>query len=134
MTLLEVIIYISSCLLLGDTVYSLYYFPYTYILEIKKRYANQRELPALYQFKLGKELTHEIGITRTLVQSTYLFWFFSIIFTKLIVLPIIISICGFITNIIYSKPYISPMGSLVNLIISFMVYLFVILTFYFNLV
>lgn len=134
MTLAQGIIFITSGLLLADTLFSLYHFQYSYILEIKKRYADQRYLPLMYRLKLSIELNEEVGMTRRYVQSSYIFWFFFIIFTKLIVLPVIISVCTFITNLFYSKPYISPMALLLNLILSFMVYLFVILTFYFNLI
>lgn len=129
-----IVIFITSTLLLADTLYSLYNFQYTYFMEIKKRYANLSNIPITYKKKLTREVNDDTGITRRYVQTLYIFWFIFIIFTKLIFLPVIISIVAFSTNLAYRKAYIAPSVLLFNLIVSFMVYLFVILTFYFKLI
>lgn len=134
MTISLIIIFITSAFLLMDTLFSLSNFRLIYYLEIKKRYANLRDIPITYKIKLSREVNEDTGLTRLIVQTFYLFWFIFIIFTKLIFLPVIISIVAFSTNLLYRKAYITPMALLFNLIISFIVYLFVILTFYFKLI
>lgn len=84
-------------------------------------------IPKEYKNKLNIEMNDETGITRMLVQSLYVLWFFMTLFSTLWFLPLILSIAIFLTNLFYKNAYIAPMVLLVNLILSLMVYLFTVI-------
>lgn len=122
-----ILILITSALLLMDTLFSLYNFKYIYFLELKRRYAMQKHLPWRYKQKLEVEILRDGDGLRRFIQSLYLPWVLFCFILNFWFLPIITSIVMVLTNLIYKKPYISPMMLLFNLVIFFMVYLFTIL-------
>lgn len=122
-------ILITSLFLLIDTLFSLYNFKYIYFIELKRRYAQQKHIPWRYKQKLDIEILKESGgHLRGLIQSLYLPWCCFCLILNFWFLPVITSIVMVLTNLIYKKPYISPLMLILNLVIFFMVYLFTILT------
>jgi hypothetical protein len=110
---------IFSVLLLMDTMFSLFHFKYTYFFELKRRYANSKEVPYDYRQKLKGEIKKEVGTLRTVIQFTYIPWIVLCFLSPLWVLPVFLTLTMFLTNLFYNKPYISPLA-LLNLLCVFL--------------
>lgn len=134
MTFFQGLLLTTSALLMIDTLYSLYNFQYTYFIELKRRFAHYEKIPIDYKYKLNNELNEEAGMFRRMIQASYVPWFIVILFTKLWFLPIILSLAIFFTNLFYRKAYIAPLVLLLNLVLSFMVYMFVIINLFYKLI
>jgi len=134
MTFFQGLLLVSSVLLIIDTLYSLYNFHYTYFIELKRRFAHFEKIPVEYKIKLVNELNDEAGMFRRMIQSSYVFWFLIVLFSKLWFLPIILSLAIFFTNLFYRKAYIAPLVLLLNLVLSLMVYMFAIVNLFYKLI
>ena len=134
MTFFQGLLFTTSVLLMIDTLYCIYNFHYTYFIELKRRFANFEKIPVEYKFKLNNELNEEAGMFRRMIQSSYVFWFFIVLFSKLWFLLIILSLAIFFTNLFYRKAYIAPVVLLFNLVLSLMVYMFAIINLYYKLI
>ena len=122
MSFIQIVLVFTSTLLLVDSLFALYYFKFTYFLELKQRYVSQKNIPILYKNKLVREIQNDFGISRRIVQTLYLPWFFICLFNGLWILPIIVSIVIVFTNLFHKNAYISPFALFFNLIVSIMVY------------
>jgi hypothetical protein len=105
-----------------------------YFIELKRRFGNHEKIPVEYKYKLNNELNEEAGMFRRMIQSSYVFWFFIVLLSKLWFLPIILSLAIFFTNLFYRKAYIAPVVLLFNLVLSLMVYMFAIINLYYKLI
>lgn len=121
---------ICSFLLLIDTLFSLYYFRYTYFIELKRRYAHTKGIPFAYQYKLRHEIATDSGLMRQLIQALYLPWVVFCVFASIWYLPIALSLTIFVVNVFYNKPYISPLTLWLQLASFFIVYSFSIYCFF----
>lgn len=123
------ILLISSTLMLIDVLYSLYYFQYTYLLELKKRFAHMANgLLAAYKEELILKINKEIGDLRRFMQIFLLIWIVACFINNLWFLPTTIFTFDFIINIIFRKPYISPILIFTKLTIMVWVLIYSILT------
>lgn len=105
-------------MLLIDTIYSIVYFRYTYFFELKRRFAvMSKGMPTEYRMILHAQIRRENGFMRTLIQSAYIPWIVTTIFLQLWYLPVIVTVCMALTNLIYRKPYISPYILYFNLLV-----------------
>jgi hypothetical protein len=110
-------LFMCAVLLTVDTVYSIAYFGYTYMLEIKRRFGVLgRGLPIEYREQISKEIQIELGTFRRNVQAAYVPWFVLCCFVNLWYLPVIITgLLAATNNLFYRRPYISPYMLLFNL-------------------
>lgn len=106
-----------SIFLTIDVMYSIVYFQYTYFLELKKRFGIQKNVPIEQSQKIKFEIRNDLGLFRRLIQALYIPWLVLCCFMNLWYLPVIITVLIAITNLIYSKAYISPLILFINLII-----------------
>lgn len=120
-------------MLIMDITYSLCHFQYTYIFELKRRFVTfSSGLPPEYKKYLQTQIIKENGELRTVIQSMYIPWVIFCLLLQLWYLPLILTGSVAITNLIYSKPYISPYVLLLNLIMTNCCFGFSILTLVFR--
>lgn len=120
------VILITSALLAVDTLFCLYYFRYSYFLELKHRYTTMGKLPLEYKIRLRKQLDEEVGGLRRFIHLLYIPWFIFCILSPLWYLPIILSVLIVLPSLIYTKPYISPFVIFFNLVTLLIIYLYTI--------
>lgn len=114
---MHVFLLLCGVVLFVDVIYSMVYFEYTYYLELKKRFANGKNLPWEYSQQLKWEVKKEVGLFRRLTQATYVPWLLLSCFMNLWYLPVIVTVAIAITNLFYKRAYISPFMLLFNLLI-----------------
>jgi len=111
-------VFILTTILLIDNLYSIRYFHYTYIFELKRRFALiGKEVPIELSKFLQGQIKRENGSLRNFMQSAYIPWFVICILGNLWYLPLIVTAITGITNIFYSKPYVSPLFLMLNLLV-----------------
>ena len=126
---LQILLFLTSVMMLIDNLYSLKYFHYTYMLELKRRFAAVgKGLPPELRLILRGQIQRENGRVRNFIQSAYIPWFVICIFTNLWYLPLAVTILTGFINMIYRKPYISPIMLMINLLIMSCSYLYGILS------
>jgi hypothetical protein len=122
---LKTLVYLTSFMMFLDNLYSLTYFQYTYMLELKNRFAVVgKGLPTEYRMMLRAQIKKENGSLRNFVQSAYIPWFVLCLFANMWYLPLIVTALTWITNLIYKRPYISPIMLMINLLVFNCSYLF----------
>ena len=122
---IQLLVIVASVIMLIDNLYSLTYFHYTYMFELKRRFAVVgRGLPPEFRLMLLGQIKHENGRLRNFIQSIYIPWFVLCILGNLWYLPLIVTALTGLTNIIYRKPYISPFMLMFNLLVMNCCYLF----------
>lgn len=115
---LRMVVFFTSVMMLIDNLYSINYFQYTYLFELKRRFAMiGKGLPPELRMFVQGQVRHENGRLRNFIQSAYIPWFAISILVNMWYLPLIVTAVTGITNIIYSKPYISPLVLMINLLI-----------------
>lgn len=99
------------------------------MLELKRRFAIVgKGVPIELRKFLQGQIKRENGGLRNFIQSAYIPWFVICILANLWYLPLIVTAITGITNMFYSKPHISPVVLMLNLLIFNCCYVFGVLS------
>jgi hypothetical protein len=123
---MAIAIFILGFFLSVDVFYSIYYFEYSYLLEIKRRFIayNTPKMPIQYRQHLKNELDTERGNGRSIIQFLYWPWAILCLLTCLWYLPVFIAFLIMLTNSTYKKTYVSPVLLYINLVVMLVSYVY----------
>jgi hypothetical protein len=117
----------TNVLLLTDVIYSLIYFRYNYLIEIKKRFSTYSGASAEYKDKVLTEVSDEIGLTRHFVNSIFFVWIIVSLFTGGVLYPLLVMSFNTLINLFNKQVLLHPIYFLLSLLFTLSVHLFVLL-------